>query len=352
MNAPSASCATMRAVLLQSPHNMSVVDRPRPVAGPGECIIRVSATGLCGSDAHIYAGHHPTARLPLVPGHEFAGTIAEIDSAARPDLQPGQRVVAWPILYCGQCGACRRGHRHVCRKLQVLGVHADGAFADYVRVPAANVIPLPDTLPDSLAVLVEPFTVGVHVVNRLGLSAGDRLLIAGGGPIGLIIGLVARWRGAASVTFSEINPARLADLRARGFATVDPSKGDVLPELLAATDGEGFDLTCEASGAPAGLQLCVAACRVRGTVGLVGFTAAPPPFDVVGCILKELHLVASRVYTFEEYRDTPAMLVAMAAAGQLDNLLGAHIPPTEVAASLEAMLAGRTDRKIVFDPTA
>jgi threonine dehydrogenase-like Zn-dependent dehydrogenase len=229
-------------------------------------------------------------------------------------------------------------------------VHADGAFADFVRVPAASVIALPETLPDSLAVLVEPFTVGVHVLNRMGFQPGESLLIAGGGPIGLIIGLVARWRGATSVTFSEINAARLAGLKARGFSMVDPSKGDVLPELLEATGGEGFDHTCEASGAPAGLQLCVAACRVRGTVGLVGFTASPPPFDVVGCILKELHLVASRVYTFEEYRSTPEMLVAMAAAGELDDLLGEEIGADAVASSLEAMLAGKTDRKIVFSP--
>jgi 2-desacetyl-2-hydroxyethyl bacteriochlorophyllide A dehydrogenase len=340
----------MKALILTAPERMEIREVPVPEPGPEECLIRVTATGLCGSDVHIYAGHHPTAILPLVQGHEFAGVIERVRSDSRPELRTGDRVVAWPILYCGECGACRRGHRHVCRRLRVLGVHADGAFAEFIRVPAASVIPLPAALPDSLAVLVEPFAVGVHVLNRMGLSAGDRLLIAGGGPIGLIIGLVARWRGAAEVVFSEINAARLSGLRARGFGTVDPSQGDPLPELLAKTGGEGFDLTCEASGAPAGLKLAVQACRVRGTVGLVGFTAAPPPFDVVQCILKELHLVASRVYTFEEYRDTPAMLVEMAAAGLLDGLLGEHIPLTAVERSLQAMRDGRADRKIVLTP--
>ncbi|TVR46829.1 MAG: hypothetical protein EA425_16695 [Puniceicoccaceae bacterium] len=337
----------MKAAVLEDWKTLHVRELPDPTPGAEECVVRVQCTGICGSDAHIYAGHHPTAVRPLVMGHEFMGKVEAIHSRERTDLMPGDRVVVWPLLTCGRCRACRDGFRHVCRELKVLGVHADGGFAERVKVPVANVIRIPDGLSDAAAALVEPFAVGLHVNRRAGLREGDAVLIIGGGPIGFISGLVARWLGAEKVVFSEINPARVAQLEGHGFTVLNPTDGPVLPRAMEMTGGEGFPLVYEISGSRPGVLLATGACGVRGTLCLVGFMEGRPEFDCVACILKEITVVGSRVYTLDEFRETPGLLLGKMESGAFDPgmLIGDRRPLKDLDASLQAMMAGELPMK-------
>jgi len=297
---------TMKAAVTPRWNQMAVREVPVPEPGVGQVRIRTSLAGICGSDLHIFQGHHPTARSPIVQGHEFVGVLDTIGEHTACDAQVGDRVVVEPLISCGRCEACRRGLVHVCRKLKLLGIHEDGAFAEQLIAPAAKVIKVPDALPDRLAVLAEPFAVGVHVCQRAALAPGVRALVIGAGPIGLIVAMVAAASGA-EVVISEVSDDRLKLARSFGFATLD-AKTDAAALAAEATDGDGFDVTFEVAGVAAGIGLAIEATRVRGTIVQVGFHSTPPSADLFKLSLKELSITGTRVYTHEDFRRSVRLL--------------------------------------------
>lgn len=341
----------MKAAVLTDWKRIAVQDVPIPELEPEECLIKVSYAGICGSDLHIYEGHHPTASKPLIPGHEFVGTIEQVRTDRECGLTPGDRVVVEPLISCGQCEACREGNRHVCRKLRLLGIHTSGGFAEYVKAPVDKAIRVNPNLPDRLAALTEPFAVGFHVTSRAGVRNGDRVLVIGGGPIGLIAGIVARECGAAMVAFSEINEARLGLIRELGFDhAMNPAKEDVAAITSEWTDGEGFDIVIEVSGSQPGLLFATQACRIRGTVVLVGFPGQVPQVNVLQAIFKELDLIGSRVYTNEDFRKTVQMLDRMAVEQRydLERLISGTCSLEEIEAALQSMKDGTALGKIMI----
>lgn len=344
------SAALMRVVVTTQWGQMIVKQAAVPEPGPGQVRIRTRLAGICGSDLHIFQGHHPTARPPIVQGHELVGTIESIGPDVETALEIGARVVIEPLISCGLCEACRRGYVHVCRRLRLLGVHENGAFGEYFIAPASKLIAPPDHLDDEWAVFTEPFAVGVHVCGRARLEPGVRALVVGAGPIGLIVAMVAQTAGADAV-IAEISDTRLAMAEELGFTTIDVQQ-DAAEQAADLTDGDGFDVSFEASGAEPGLGLAIEATRVRGTVVQVGFFGKTPQAELMKVTLKELSLIGSRVYTHEDFRRTVRLLGRIADEGLIDlkKLIYDRTGLTGIQPSIHRMQAGEVTGKILVDP--
>lgn len=341
----------MKAAVLNEWEQILYKEVPEPKLQEEEVLIRVKYAGVCGSDVTIYKGKHPTARTPVIPGHEFVGVIEEVRSIKRNDLQPGDRVVVEPLISCGECAACSSGNWHVCRTLKLLGIHTDGGSAQYVKAPAAKVIKLKDSISDRIAALTEPFAVGFHVNQRAGIKAGDKALIIGGGPIGLVIGIAAKRCGAEKVVFTELNDARIEIIKSFGFDAINPKRQDVTDLSAELTNGAGYDVVFEVSGSQGGLSSAIELCAIRGTVVLVGFPHKQPEIDVLKVIFKEINVVGSRVYTFQDFTRTVRMLEEIVESGQfdLDRIISDTMPMEQAEEAIRRMIAGDNLGKILLD---
>ncbi|MDQ3870013.1 MAG: zinc-dependent alcohol dehydrogenase family protein, partial [Chloroflexota bacterium] len=237
------------------------------------------ACGICGTDVHITDGEFPPTPYPIVPGHEFAGTVIATGPGVR-DLREGQRVAVDPSLFCGSCRFCRVGRGNLCERWAAIGDTVDGAFAERVRVPVANAYPLPDQMPFWEAALIEPLSCAVHGLDRLQARSGDTVLVYGAGTMGLLLAQLARHGGAGLVAICDVNRGRLERAREFGFSAV----GTSLDEILAFAPG-GFDRVIEATGVTRVVESAFAAVGKGGTLLIFGVspggeTASLEPFRI------------------------------------------------------------------------
>jgi 2-desacetyl-2-hydroxyethyl bacteriochlorophyllide A dehydrogenase len=341
----------MKAMVLTEWEQLRPQDAPMPELGEDEALIKVKYAGICGSDVHIFGGHHPTAKAPVILGHEFVGTVVKINSRKSLKFTLGDRVVAEPLISCGVCEACAAGNWHVCKNLKLLGIHTDGAFAEYVKVSVAKIIPVADHLSDQAAALTEPFAVGFHVNQRADLKNGDTALVIGGGPIGLIVGMVAQISGAAQVVFSEINTARIKQIEAFGFTAINPAGEDAAEKIKALTGNEGFDVVFEVSGSQAGILLATQACKIRGKIVPVGFPGKRPEVELLQVIFKENTVIGSRVYTFQHFKNTVRMLENIVANRTFDveKLIGGVFKLEELQKGIMMMEEGKNIGKLLIE---
>jgi 2-desacetyl-2-hydroxyethyl bacteriochlorophyllide A dehydrogenase len=341
----------MKAAYLTDWKKLGVEELPVPQLADGEALVRVSYAGICGSDVHIFEGNHPTAKAPMIMGHEFVGIVERIAGDKKNGIEIGDRVTAYPLISCGRCAACLEGNPHVCRSLKLLGIHTDGGFAEYVAVQTQSLVKVDAQLDDQVAALSEPFAVGVHVNERAGIREGSTVLIIGGGPIGLICGMVARYNGAGQIVYSEINPERIAQIKAFGFPDViDPRTEDANARTATLTSDRGFDVVLEVSGSQPGLIFATQACAIRGTIVPVGFPGKRPEFDILQCIFKELTLVGSRVYSFGHFTKAVRMLEDMVISGKADpsRIISDVYPVVKSQEALQKMVDGRNLGKILI----
>ncbi len=266
----------MRAVVKRGAEpGMNVHDVPAPVCGPSDVIIKVHFAGVCGTDLHIWEWDSwASARLrpPVIVGHEFAGEIVELgrEAAAAGLLAIGDAVTAEGHIVCGHCLQCRLGAAHLCRRTQIIGVDRDGAFADFIAMPASNVMKL-DGIPCEIGAIMDPIGNAVHTVLEGESVSGSSVLVLGCGPIGCFAVGVARAAGASLVVASDFNERRLALARAMGAQlTLNPERDDVVARVRELTSGDGADLVCEMSGHPSGHAQAFAAARLGGRVNLLG----------------------------------------------------------------------------------
>lgn len=344
----------MKAAVLQDWREIAVKQVDQPLIGEHEALLRVAYTGVCGSDVHIFNGTNPIARTPLVPGHEFIGHVAEVNGSLPVNIALGDRVVAQPLVSCGHCAACERDLPHVCASLIVIGVNQDGGFAEFVRVPAEKLIAVPDILPDEVAALSEPFAVGHHACRRAELQQGESVLVVGCGPIGLYAAIMARQLGAANVAVSEPLGERRAFAESFGFIAIDPAKPSSLADLRSQSGGDGFDVVIETSGVDAGLHCAVEAAAIRGRIASLGFPAGNfAAYNVTRAIVKELTLIGSRVYPFDEFAQTLQHLDSLFRAGSVDftKIVTAIRGLEDLAQSISDVSAGRERGKILIKPS-
>ncbi|CAN5227670.1 zinc-dependent alcohol dehydrogenase family protein [soil metagenome] len=335
---------TMLAVRLHAPDDLRLdtVAIPRP--GQGEVLIKVWRTGICGTDLHITKGNFPAPNLPLTLGHEFSGTVEEIGEGVE-HLSQGQPVVADINISCGHCYFCLRGQKLFCRTVAQIGVHRAGALAEYVLVPASNVQVLPAGLSLDAAAYVEPLACAIHGQDRIGIRSGDRVLIIGGGPMGLAHVALAKLAGASMVVVSEPDAARREIARRMGAdELIDPIAVPLDEAIGSLTDGIGPDVVIEAVGSIPTYEAAVAVVRRGGK--LLAYGAAPQtasmslrPFDIYS---KELTIVGSYAGTYDTWPRAAELIVS----GRFDpSLIVDSVRPLSDA--VEAIRALEHDKSIV-----
>ncbi|WP_019819128.1 zinc-dependent alcohol dehydrogenase family protein [Saccharomonospora saliphila] len=254
----------MRAAVIDEPGTVRVADVPDPKPGPGQVLVRVGACGICGTDLHIADGHFPPTPYPIVPGHEFAGEIVEIGPDTPGDTAVGDRVAVDPSLFCGHCAPCRSGHGNLCANWGATGDTVDGAFAEYVAVPAATLHRMPEGMTYRQGALVEPVSCAVHGMRRIGVEAGERFLVVGAGTMGLIMQQLLV-RSGARVTVVDRDATRLPRARELGAETVATDTAEL--------HGETFDAAVDCTGAVPAIEAAFGALRRGGR--LLVFGVAP-----------------------------------------------------------------------------
>jgi 2-desacetyl-2-hydroxyethyl bacteriochlorophyllide A dehydrogenase len=335
---------TMMAARLHGPGDlrMDIIDVPVPKTD--EVLIKVHRTGICGTDLHIAKGNFPAPNLPLTLGHEFSGTIVEVGSSVS-SVPVDAKVVADINIACGACDFCRKGAKLFCPSVRQLGVHDSGALAEFIVAPAQNIYILPDAISLDAAAYVEPLACAIHGQDRIGIRAGETVLIIGGGPMGLAHAALAKLQGAAQIVVSE------PDLHRREIAikmgadvVVDPINENLNEILKSKTNNIGPDVVIEAVGSIPTYEASVALVRRGGRI--LAYGAAPQdasmqlrPFDIYA---KELTIVGSYAGTY----DTWPRAINLIAAGRFNPALIVDCirPLSEAVAAIKSL---ENDRSIV-----
>lgn len=235
----------MLTVICEKPGSLVALERKTPIRGDGETLIRIRRVGVCGTDLHIFTGNQPYLEYPRVMGHEFSGIVEEADAAS--GLAAGDVVYVMPYLSCGTCIACRQGKTNCCTRIQVLGVHRDGAFTEYLSLPT-QFVHKADGITLDQAAMIEFLSIGAHAVRRSDIQPGQRALVVGTGPIGMAAAIFAKLRGAV-VSVLDTREDRLEFCREHLKVDATVAVGDSDREQLSAlTDGEFFDVVFDATG--------------------------------------------------------------------------------------------------------
>jgi L-gulonate 5-dehydrogenase len=283
----------MKAAVTLAPHHIEIVERPEPVAGPGEALIRVERIGICGSDVHFYHGTHPYRSYPRTQGHEVAGTVLAYGQETHGPVAIGERVAIEPTLTCGTCYPCRQGRSNCCVDLKVLGAHVDGALTELIALPTTTLYATGDLDPE-LAALVEPVSIGVQAVARGEIGPGDTVVVFGAGPIGQAVLLATVDRGARALVVDKL-ASRLALAQTLGAErTVEVGREDVAAVVAEWTAGDGPAVTVDAVGAPAVIRSCIDLVASAGRVVIVGLSSEEVSIPVIQFTRKELTIVGSR----------------------------------------------------------
>lgn len=263
----------MRALLTSKPGKIGVVARPDPVlSAPDDVILRIERVGLCGSDQHHFQGDLGAAGelYPRIPGHEVSAVVEQAGDGAGPELAPGQRVAVLPVFACGECYPCRAGRPNVCASLAVLGIHRDGALADLMAVPAANVVPVVGGIPPEAVAFIEPVSVAVHAVRRGRIIAGERVVIFGAGPIGQAACLAATAEGATVMVVDPVRERCEAASRTGADAVYCGTSAQAPGEIRDWCGGEAPEVVMDTTGHPAAFRDAVGAATHGGRVVAVG----------------------------------------------------------------------------------
>jgi 2-desacetyl-2-hydroxyethyl bacteriochlorophyllide A dehydrogenase len=337
----------MLAATYMGERAFAVAEREPAEPGAGEVRLDVAYVGICGTDLHIRHGAMDRrVDIPAVIGHEMAGRVAAVGAGVE-GWSAGDPVTVMPLRWCGDCAACRAGHRHVCQNLVFVGIDSPGAMQQSWTVPQGLLVRLPEDVRLDHAALTEPVAVAVHDVRRAALAAGETALVVGGGPIGLLIALVATAEGA-DVLVSEPSAHRRAVAEQLGLATVDPAAAP--GQVEAWTAGAGVRVAFEVSGASAGLATATAALAVRGRLVVVAIHNEPKPVDLFRVFWRELTLIGARVYERADFERA----VELVAAGAIpaDALISRVEPLRRTAEAFDALEAGGDVMKVLIDCAA
>ncbi|MBD3174474.1 MAG: alcohol dehydrogenase catalytic domain-containing protein [Armatimonadia bacterium] len=301
----------MQAIVCDRPGTLSIQEVAKPEPGPGMALIRVVATGVCGSDVRGYLGTHPDiVDYPVILGHEFAGVVDAVGDGVS-HVAPGDRVAVEPLFVCGVCRACREGTYHLCARLELNGHQHPGSFAEWTVAPARFCYPVPGAMDFEIAALAEPAAVAVHAANRARPKLGDRAVVLGMGPIGLLCLQALRLSGCR-VMGVDVVPAKLELAREMGAElAVDASATDAIEAVTDWTDGVGADVVLESAGVRETLAETVFMVRKGGTVVLLGFTGEDTdPICLTRLMIKEANFLGSVIYSQRDVPDAIELLAS------------------------------------------
>jgi len=293
----------MRALVYTQPNEMQLLERPLPDATPGEVLLKIEAVGICGSDMHAYHGHDPRRKPGLVLGHEFVGRI---EHSAAPGFERGTRFTGNPLITCGVCEYCAQGRNNLCANRTMVGMTRPGAFADYMSIPAASLIAMPQQMPAAVAALTEPAATAWHAIN-LSMHAlarplhECRVLVIGGGAIGMLAALLLTRLGVPRLAVTELISLRRSSIEQHvGCEAIDP-RAQPLPE-------SAYDYVMDAVGSKITRQQAFAAIKPGGVIMHVGLQDWASEIDMRRLTLAEITLLGTYTYTTADLRATVAAL--------------------------------------------
>lgn len=298
----------MMAAVLVEPGRFEVRSVPRPKPGRDEALIRIARTGICGTDIHIFHGHYAADHLPMIPGHEFTGHLAALGEGAT-GLIEGQPVVVDMNIGCTRCYWCRRNEILNCPEMQQMGITVDGAFAEYISVPARLVIPAPADIPAEVLALCEPLSCVVRAARKAQVTFCQSVVVIGAGPIGNLHVQLLRTIGAAPIVVSDLSAERLAVAKAVGADIAVPP--DALRDaVMVVTQGRGADVVIESVGSPALYAEAQELMRKGGHLAAFGLTGTGKTLalDILQTILEENSIRGSVAGMGQDMHDALTLL--------------------------------------------
>jgi (R,R)-butanediol dehydrogenase/meso-butanediol dehydrogenase/diacetyl reductase len=326
-------------------HSITVAEAEPVGPGVGQVQVKVAYTGLCGTDLHILHGNMDArVSIPLVFGHEMSGTIAALGDGVT-GWAVGDAVTVMPLDWDGTCPACLAGNEHICQNLNFIGIDSPGSLQGFWNVSADVLVALPASLRLDHAALVEPTAVAVHDVRRGNVQPGDKVVVIGGGPIGVLIASVARHFGGEVVVI-ELDPNRRAQIGKLGFETLDPRETDQVDWVTGWTGGAGADIVFEVSGAAAAVLGATDLAKVRGTLVVVAIHPVPREINLQRLFWRELTILGARVYQRVDFEKAIELLDAGVIPA---DLLISKIVPLAQTQDAFADLEGGLAMKILID---
>lgn len=326
----------MKAAVLVEPRRFEIRDVPVPEIGADDVLIRVERCGICGTDVHIFNGHYAAEKLPLVPGHEFAGTIARTGAQVR-NLPVGTRAIVDINIGCGSCYYCRRNQILNCAEVQQIGISRDGGFAEYVAVPSRLVIPVPQSASFEILALTEPVACVVRAARKAGIGFADSVVILGAGPVGNLHVQLMRLIGAAPIIAAEPSVARskLAKDAGADFVVTDPD--ELRAVVSSATDGRGADYVIESVGQQVLYSTAFDLIRPGGHVVAFGLTGPDDvvPLKLLDTVLHENAVSGSVAGMGQDMHD--ALTLLLHGRFQLDAFTGSEFELADIQAAFEAL---------------
>jgi len=333
----------MKALVYTQANEVQLLDRDEPQALDGEVVLRIDAVGICGSDMHAYHGHDPRRNPGLVLGHEFAGTVVQ---SMHPSWQPGARVTGNPLITCGACEFCEQGRDNLCANRTMVGMTRPGAFAQAMSIPGRCLIALPDNLGAVAAALTEPAATALHAVH-LSIKAlvrplnECRVLVLGGGAIGMLAALLLRHQGVEQLEVAEVNALRRTSIEKHARCkSLDPRS--------VSAEGSAFDYVIDAVGSAITRQAALAAVKPGGVVMHIGLQDWASEIDMRKLTLAEITLMGTYTYSHADLRATVALL----ARGAFGDLSWVETRPlADGAEAFSDLHHGRlASAKVVLEP--
>jgi 2-desacetyl-2-hydroxyethyl bacteriochlorophyllide A dehydrogenase len=324
----------MRTAVLQAPRKLAVVERPKPVAGPGEVIVQTAATAVCHTDLSIYTGDHPGVRYPVVMGHESTGVIHAIGEGVV-GLKDGQHVIINPIITCGQCDQCARGSGNLCRNAGLFGREVEGSLSQYVKLPSRYIHVLPPQLPLEAATIIETLATVRHAQNRVRVATGESVVVLGQGTAGLLHTRLAVLTGATPVIAVSRSQWKLDIAERMGAHHVIEAPVDkAVDEVRRLTAGKGADVVIDAAGGAETLRAAMDMLRPGGRFSAFAVShEAVRGFSTFPLYFGEISIIGSRALTPQDMN--PSIQLIASGAVDVSGFISAKYPLTDAAAAFE-----------------
>lgn len=298
----------MKAVFLEKPKQVVIKEVEKPECGEHEALIKVHASGICGSDVHTYRGHHPFRKPPVVLGHEVAGKVARVGSAVQ-EVKIGDRVAVEPHLYCGVCKFCAQGLPNHCRNKRVPGYGWSGTFSEWIVAPENVLHKLADSVSYEEGSMLEPTAVAYRAFRAGVIGIGNKVAVLGVGTIGSLVAHLCQKAGVSQLMATDVKEYNLNFIRSLGPCyPVNATSRNVLDEGRELTDGEGFDVVVVTSGSRNSLAEALHLCRPQGTIVVIALYPEEVPLDANNLVTREVNIRGSLTYTSKDFRETADLI--------------------------------------------